>query len=438
MRATSHSVSNWILRALLGLVPLGCRLPFGGPSSSSGPPSLRVEFDAATASARLVWTRPAQRGLRRYEVERREGGSDEIVARIDAGGDTTYTDDGILGNRPYRYRVICVFAAGHDDRQEQRLESTTVEGGIHRFVDAWDLPSGFRPTRIAIDRAGVLHVVGAGGGWVERCDGAGHALGRWPYTAATVLCLETATLDGPAAACDDDGNLYVVHNDRGEGGLPQPRLSKLGADGQVRWTRPLQTLFARHIAIDDGRIFVESISQLQQLDAAGEVVAHRPVPPLKVSSIHFVRGAFAALVEPFGYDTAGWQAARLVFYSTFERAAVSAVLGRDPTAPEDRGAGLLLRPTDFAADAATNRVFVVNAGHGRIEVFRDGLYLTRWGGAEGDASAFAFRGTTRVLADVTTGELAEKEVVAGGIARDGDGYIYVADTFNDRIAKLAP
>jgi sugar lactone lactonase YvrE len=31
-----------------------------------------------------------------------------------------------------------------------------------------------------------------------------------------------------------------------------------------------------------------------------------------------------------------------------------------------------------------------------------------------------------------------KEVVAGGIARDHDGFIYVADTFNGRIQKFAP
>ena len=32
----------------------------------------------------------------------------------------------------------------------------------------------------------------------------------------------------------------------------------------------------------------------------------------------------------------------------------------------------------------------------------------------------------------------DKEVVAGGIAHDHDGFVYVADTFNGRIQKFAP
>ena len=39
---------------------------------------------------------------------------------------------------------------------------------------------------------------------------------------------------------------------------------------------------------------------------------------------------------------------------------------------------------------------------------------------------------------MATGEKAERNVVAGGIARDGAGFIYVADTFNDRIQKFQP
>ena len=39
---------------------------------------------------------------------------------------------------------------------------------------------------------------------------------------------------------------------------------------------------------------------------------------------------------------------------------------------------------------------------------------------------------------MATGEVGEREVVAGGIARDAEGSIYVADTFNDRIQKFQP
>jgi DNA-binding beta-propeller fold protein YncE len=118
---------------------------------------------------------------------------------------------------------------------------------------------------------------------------------------------------------------------------------------------------------------------------------------------------------------------------------VDRVFGRDPLSSNDRGAGLLKRPTDFAADPTGDRVYVVNAGHDRIEVFREGRYLTRWGGTAGAAaSAFGFRGTTSVLADVSGSRPQDKEVVAGGIACDHDGFVYVADTFNGRIQKYAP
>ena len=118
---------------------------------------------------------------------------------------------------------------------------------------------------------------------------------------------------------------------------------------------------------------------------------------------------------------------------------VDMVFGRDPMSSTDRGAGLLKRPTDFAAETTGDRVFIVNAGHDRIEVFREGRYLTRWGGAVGsEPSAFRFRGTAPVLADVGGSMPVDKEVVAGGIARDHDGFVYVADTFNGRIQKFAP
>jgi hypothetical protein len=39
---------------------------------------------------------------------------------------------------------------------------------------------------------------------------------------------------------------------------------------------------------------------------------------------------------------------------------------------------------------------------------------------------------------MATGATAERRVVAGGIARDQQGHIYVADTFNHRIQKFQP
>jgi hypothetical protein len=414
-------------------------MPFGGAPHLAGPPSLRVDFDSADARARLEWERPPLKGFLRYDVERASRRGFEVIGTVDDTWDTTWTDDGLLANRVYRYRVASVFKAkSGSEVKEQRLESTVVSGAIHRYVNAWSLPKGFLPTRIAFSPDDVLHVLGAGSGWVQRFDRGGNPMGRWRYTDSPNACLETATLDAPSAAFDDDGNLYVVFNTYVDGGAPRPQWTKIGVDGERRWTLPLQTVFARHIAVDGDRVFVESISQLQELRTSGELVEHYTVPPLMVSSVGFWDGAFAALVEPLGFDTAGWQAPRLVVYGSVKRDDVESVAGRDPLSLEDRGAGLLNRPTDFVADTATNRVFIVNGGHDRIEVFRDGRYLTRWGDAGSEPASFQFRGRATVLADVTTGDLIEKEVVAGGITRDRDGYIYVADTFNHRIQKFAP
>ena len=81
---------------------------------------------------------------------------------------------------------------------------------------------------------------------------------------------------------------------------------------------------------------------------------------------------------------------------------------------------------------------MVNAGYGRIEVFRDGEYLTRWASSGEDEEAFRFDGTARVVEDLDIGSTTERQVLAGGIALDSEGYIYVADTFNNRIQKFHP
>ena len=103
-----------------------------------------------------------------------------------------------------------------------------------------------------------------------------------------------------------------------------------------------------------------------------------------------------------------------------------------------RCAGPEVRPTDFAVDEVSARAFVVNAGQDRIEVFRGDDYLTRWG-EEGDAEGqFRFSGDIEVVVNMANGEKAERHVMAGGIARDAEGFVYIAYTFNDRIQKFEP
>ena len=43
-----------------------------------------------------------------------------------------------------------------------------------------------------------------------------------------------------------------------------------------------------------------------------------------------------------------------------------------------------------------------------------------------------------VLDDLSLGTTRERQVMAGGISRDSEGFLYVADTFNNRIQKFQP
>ena len=73
------------------------------------------------------------------------------------------------------------------------------------------------------------------------------------------------------------------------------------------------------------------------------------------------------------------------------------------------------------------RVYVLDAGNGRIQVFDlDGNYITQWGHKGSGPGTFDF-GSGRVPEDF-----------AGSIAVDDDGFIYVADVGNRRIQKFSP
>ena len=51
---------------------------------------------------------------------------------------------------------------------------------------------------------------------------------------------------------------------------------------------------------------------------------------------------------------------------------------------------------------------------------------------------FRFSGQFPVIDNLSTGTTRQRTVTAGGISRDREGFLYVADTFNDRIQKFQP
>ena len=72
--------------------------------------------------------------------------------------------------------------------------------------------------------------------------------------------------------------------------------------------------------------------------------------------------------------------------------------------------------------------YVLDAGNARIQVFdAEGEYLTQWGTRGDDLDQFDFGAGYDAAASF-----------AGSICVDGEGFIYVADVFNQRIQKFAP
>lgn len=403
------------------------------------PNVVEVDFDSSTATAQLMWTMAKGIDFLRYEVERDGGTGFAVVGTATAREDTQFVDGELWSNREYRYRVVAWFG---DKKEERALSSPVVTGGIHRFVTSWRTGSAnerFAPTRLVVDSHGTVSVAGVRNGRVARFEADGRPLEPLSYTEEPLACVAAGALDGPALALDSRDNLYVVYNVFREKAQPVPLWSKFTPGGELVWTRQLRGLFARHVAIDEeDNIFVETISQLQQFDSAGNRVEVRHVPAVLVASLQLWRGRFAALIEPLSLVDTDWQAPRLVVYQEPDRQHPGLVIGRDPASEQDRGSGLLRRPTDFSVAADGRRAFVVNAGLHRIEVFTDQRFLTRWGRQGAGSGEFAFSGQTRVVDDIAKGTVVERTVTAGGIACDVEGYVYVADTFNDRVQKFQP
>ncbi|MEE3234349.1 MAG: hypothetical protein VX294_09300 [Candidatus Latescibacterota bacterium] len=409
---------------------------FNNRGPSEGPaPVLRSHFESKVAAVELKWSRASDSGFVRYQIQRQEGDSFRTIAEIVSNADTTYVVQNIDADIVYRYRINSVFDVGDN---LHFVASNVVSGIIHRYVDSWKTSSEFIPTRVAIGPNRITHVLGVGAGRIERFNEGGNMLSSLVYSEAPLACMETSVLDGPSLAIDGDGNVFVAYNLSKDGGRSQAYWSKYKYDGNLLWTRPLDGLFARHILIDGEDVFVETLSQLQHFDRDGNLQTQHLIPALLVSSLRIWQGRFAALIEPISLLDSDWNAPRLVVYDTADRRQASLVIGRDEKSKIDRGRGVLRRPTDFAVDEMEDRAFIVNAAQDRIEVYRDGKYLTRWGDWGSDPGEFSFKGDFAVIDDIETGDVVLRSVVAGGIARDGDGYIYVADSFNNRIQRFYP
>ena len=88
--------------------------------------------------------------------------------------------------------------------------------------------------------------------------------------------------------------------------------------------------------------------------------------------------------------------------------------------------GAFFFPLSFDG-SADGRIYVLDAGNARIQVFDfEGNYITQWGRKGSGPGEFDF------------GSGGIPEDFAGSVAVDSEGFIYVADVGNKRIQKFAP
>lgn len=102
-----------------------------------------VELESRSATARLVWSR-ARQGFQQYEVLRQTelDAGPVLLAAITDIDDTTYADQGLLGNLEYRYWVVSRSSQGRELASEPR------SGTIHRLIDHWEWPVSEPRSRI--------------------------------------------------------------------------------------------------------------------------------------------------------------------------------------------------------------------------------------------------------------------------------------------------
>ena len=326
MRRVFPGVILCLLCACTGHV--GTRRP---PVHSAGPPELQVRFDSASASAYLSWGRVWQQGFSHYEVQHFKDGAWVGAGTVAEAEDTTLVVPGLRSGVLHRYRVLSHLESGED---LQALASPPVEGGIHLFVRSWTVGGeggNFLPTCLAVSDGGVVFAAGVGSGRVERFDRSGRPLGSWEYASDSLACLQTSTLDGPDLALDGSGNLHLVYNLlQADGEAPRAFWTKFDPRGQRLWQRPLPGLYARHIAIEGERIFIEGIGQVRQFDPEGGLVKQSMTPPQLVSRLRFWKGRFAALIEPLSLAKEGWRAPKLVVYQDLERRKIASSIRAGP------------------------------------------------------------------------------------------------------------
>ncbi len=204
-----------------------------GPLHLPAIAQLQADFDAPTASATLTWSPYQGPRFSAYQVLRRAGDTERIVAEFDAIADTAFVDTGLHGSIDYTYQVVV------RTEREERIEGAMASGSIHPFLAEWPLDTASawngRLYSVAGEiRAGLFEWRGKNGMRLIRYDREGQLLAD-----QRLAPLESQIRD---IAQSDDGRLWLL----GIGPFLTLGLISLDPDDQVHMHR--HDLFTNELA----------------------------------------------------------------------------------------------------------------------------------------------------------------------------------------------
>jgi len=374
----------------------------------------RMHFDSRTATASLSWSRYDGPRFTSYEVWRRtESLAGQRRSWVEDVGATSFVDSCLEGNTEYVYKVVVKDSTGARSESEER------SGGFHLFIDEWDLE--FAPYGMVIDKEDNVYVI----------KRRGSDMFVVPYDLSFDQTGSTAGLSGVALkdgkvdlSPDGKGNVYVAFDL--EGG--DVRVFKVDSGGRKVWSDDVQTNGSRLAGIgvigEDDLLVILSDGGVSIFDADGErLEPFEWFPSDDVFAMEVWEDSpeisrMGVIYRDLGKIWAGKVAESAGDYRLLGGFDAFTELGEGV----GLGDGQLLFPMSMVKGDA-DRLFVVNGGAERIEVFKREAYLTRFGRAGAGPGEFVFR---------------KGDALLGDVALDREGNVYVADPGNNRIQKFGP
>ena len=394
-------------------------------------PSVELEdlvFDSRTATASLSWSRYDGMGFEAYEVWRgTERLRDRLVFRTEEVEETAFVDEGLDGNTVYSYRVVVAHRTGARSQNGER------SGGFHLFIEEYLLREARYPLAIVIqdDRVYVLEMSSDPQYW---------AYPHHDYYVAQYdlsLVREWQQPIGAGArdlerdlAVDRNGDVYVAAEQAYADSLTKVNVIRVSKAGRREGFWPMEMrrpelewidvprLAGIGVLGEDNLVVTSSIGDFFIFDSDGEEVASPTLyDGVDIAALE-IEGDILSIFQPSRGQI--WSRGLVESGGTYR---IDWSSSRRIGEGIGTGKGQLLSPTHMV-HADSDRLLVVNAGTRRIEVFRDGEYLTRFAGdVEAGPREFFF---------------SDGEVFHGDVALDRAGNVYVADTGNRRVQKFSP